>query len=74
MKKLTPELLRNRRLTRTMSRSKFIRSVPVITAFLLASRATPLFSQTAPLGGGGGGGAGAGGKGGAGGAGGGGGG
>jgi len=53
MKKLTPELLRNRRLSHGMSRSKFIRSVPVLTAFLLASKATPLFSQTASLPGGG---------------------
>lgn len=49
MKKLTPELLRQRRLDHTMDRSRFLKSIPVITAFLLASKATPLFSQTEPL-------------------------
>lgn len=49
MKKLTPELLRKRRLDWSMNRSKFLKSIPVITAFLLASKATPLFSQSAPL-------------------------
>lgn len=44
MKKLTVDFLKSRR--SQLDRRSFLRSIPLITAFLLASQATPLYGQS----------------------------